>query len=427
MAITSLIRPCLLHVLFGIPLSAQFLGGFRPHVQWEERLYIQVEDGGHGRALVQDEKGKLVAGIPKIPLPGEGTTIHGPYRIAGDYFATGSYSVQTEDGSFEISELWRFQKTWEKVGRHKAKPDQGALQVILPLGDGKYLGVSYWAGFWPGEPQSRFGLLSLAEKNEFRVSSGLALGIDGLDNRGFLGPLDVIVADGYIYLVERNAGLIWMIDREDGHVRRQIRVCECVTAERLKKKDYWMAVLACEPTPEGDLILACRSEEAVVDLKSIESMRLAEERVGQATDTPEGQNTLTRAFELLAAAMKAHPEVRWLKLDSVEGKLSRMDPPPGAPERVENLPELMGFNFFTGPGGGISFKGWEDLRILAEPEDAKEKEGVNTTGKKSTGTNTPGDDQPKDAPGTGQQGSKPHAQKNPVVTAPDPEKKVPHR
>ena len=145
-----------------------------------------------------------------------------------------------------------------------------------------------------------------------------------MDIGSFKGGLPVIEFDDGFAIVNRHYGMFWVFD-EQGRFRRRIRLFDQgVDSELCQLKAYWRherAVLGCQPTRDGKLLVATRSAGAVLFAR---------------TDHPlldeQGQPEKPELFQARQRwSWSDRPDILWWEVDPKEATASKINAPHGAP------------------------------------------------------------------------------------------------
>lgn len=139
--------------------------------------------------------------------------------------------------------------------------------------------------------------------------------------------------DGFAVVVP-HTGWIFLFDNR-GRLKKRVYIVKEIDEQALAS--YWAyekVILGCRPRKDGSLLIATRSQDAVLTARK--AFPILDPASGRPLD-PEV------ALRNDIQAMQVFPEIEWWSLDPSSGKLTQEDSPEGAPRRFpspERLPEL---------------------------------------------------------------------------------------
>lgn len=152
--------------------------------------------------------------------------------------------------------------------------------------------------------------------------------------------------DGFALLSDQ-AGIFWIFD-ERGSLKREVRLFRGITNERLKEGTLEHAVLGCQPTSQGTILIASRHEDAVLQAQVL----------FHREDTLETfRDPVLRAHNerLEDESVRAYPELEWWTFDPSEGRIWPTAAPRATPTRFLNREHLSAFQFRFLPDGNLAF------------------------------------------------------------------------
>ncbi len=232
---------------------------------------------------------------------------------------------------------------------------------------GLFLGINTACGFGEDGRASVYAWYTQSEKGTFDFLTLVDLDLD-LDGRVFVpGMVDgkavgarphparaalapffdypIRLGDRFV-LVSLNAGVLWILEDGAGSPKRTLRLVDLEGGQLSGKDPIARCILGLQPTPEGKLLLACRTEEAVKE--SEKAFRQTWEENGGAADEARARADMERAA-------RVYGRLRWLELDPETGKLERVYPK-GAPEHLESRAQLNAFRFELNADGSVKMR-----------------------------------------------------------------------
>ncbi|HEU4952573.1 MAG TPA: hypothetical protein VFT46_11520 [Holophagaceae bacterium] len=148
-------------------------------------------------------------------------------------------------------------------------------------------------------------------------------------------------------VVNRSFGLIWVFDGL-GALARRIALFDLGPDETLAQPGapsrYARAVLGCEPTADGRLLVATRSLDAIVGERVVYPLQERGRPVPPARYTG---NTHWGRLQF--------PEIWWWRVDPTTGKAERIAAPPGAPLFLDDRIVQQGLDWTCTPQGDPVF------------------------------------------------------------------------
>ena len=153
--------------------------------------------------------------------------------------------------------------------------------------------------------------------------------------------------DGFALLSDQ-AGIFWIFD-ERGALKREVRLFKSITNEKLKEWDkIEHAVLGCQPTSQGTILIASRPEDAVL---------LAREGFPRDETLEMFKDPAQRARieRLENDSLRAYPELEWWTLDPAEGRIWSTPSPQNTQSRFMSRDQVAAFQFRFLPNGNLVF------------------------------------------------------------------------
>lgn len=154
-------------------------------------------------------------------------------------------------------------------------------------------------------------------------------------------------AGDFACVVNRSFGLIWVFDTQ-GALARRIALFDLGSDELLAQPGaparYARAVLGCEPTADGRLLVATRSLDAITGERAVYPLQEGGRPVPPARYAG---NTHWGRLQF--------PEIWWWRVDPATGKAERITPPPGAPLFLDDRIVQHGLDWTCTPQGDPVF------------------------------------------------------------------------
>lgn len=302
-------------------------------------------------------------------------TILLPPGTMDSHYLDGWFHVLAKDSE---SRRFRFLKsrsgeTWESVGVLPYAEIMPSIPIqFLPLGNGRLLVRTYLPLHLRGRNSVlgvfRIGPNDKAELDDLVVdetTEGLLETVQqtGPDGRlrttaEFRQPFRVIMMlplafqlvatrDAYI-LVNAHLGHLLAVDRQDGRKLRSRDVFGFGETKAIKSFDeFEHCLLGLQPTPDGHLLLATRSEDAFLNARKIFAPR-APTPVEMAAFREKRSEALTGFIEdqkkARGRSVKAFPEVFYWDFDPHTGDLIRRATPTGLPAQLLGSELLSSFS-----------------------------------------------------------------------------------
>ena len=302
-----------------------------------------------------------------------GENLRSPCSFDGAFYALARNS--TRDASTLRVMASEDLRAWREEAHLELTPGDPYVNSVLPLGSGNFILVAM-RGTFNREGRKSFLALAKADASQrLQVQDLVDMGAD-LDKliqdpgrMGFFFARAVPLRDGWL-LTNVRTGHLWLVQRASGEGRVRAKALMLYpAAEAALKKGVRLEppILALQPTREGDVLLAARSEKAMLEARATaETLAFEAERkrpqdtAGLTASQRASGATRQRVEETgsrdrVAAedlTVKAYPEVQWFELSAATGKLRRVDLP-GATGLLGGLADLQGFGFGFRPDGSL--------------------------------------------------------------------------
>jgi len=353
------------------PLSAQTTIDAKSLQGWMGRTLVSA---GTGTAELEIEPPKGKAW--RLALPGRG-------RLKAVTDSEVLASKRTAEGTWM---LWRTRnlKTWEKAGF--IKEDESRFLSAYPLKNGKYLITRAVMPFRAGDQRSYVALYRPKEgTDELVFDRPVDLGLDIILPAGKdpLAPSQMATArpgfedavselltphllsfPGGCALVVQSLGKVLVFDDETGSLRRTNTLFSSIDDPRKPGDLLERAILQHRALPGGRILLATRSEDAILNAR-----RIFQDHLAKAPETPtpplprfkEDGKSINPAWEeaqfrsaqarfkaqegVRKQALEAFPDILWWEYDPDTGDFIKLSTPLGLPGRLWNWDSLKSFSF----------------------------------------------------------------------------------
>lgn len=201
-----------------------------------------------------------------------------------------------------------------------------------------------------------------------------------IHNRELLGAYDALLGafshqirvPGHIVLVGRHLGIFIVISARTGKVERVARLFDDLPEDAMTTPEaYEYGLLGVQPRPDGHLLIAARSEDAVVqsrtwkpDLAPPEPVRLSfteafgksAEDQGDLLEEKQDAADRARAGEVREARLRHFPDLIWWDFNPDTGTFRRERAPDGVPEQFPSTAALRAFGFSFKPDGNLEIE-----------------------------------------------------------------------
>lgn len=340
------------------------------------------------------------------------------------------YALRTTPG-FEKVSLMASQEGggFQEVGHFLETTQNLPLDFCVPLRkEGLFLGSCSAFGFVKDEKSSLIGIFRLREDGKLVLEDLPDIHLDHplfrigkpkpnetfvtLDPAysalaPFLEPL--IQTEDYLVFVSTRAGILWILDRERGSVRRTVKIYSVEDKDLGVTSDLEPAILGIQPRSDGKVVIAARDEVTFRTARKFFKYQKKEKYSAvwesekapdpQAPDDPESRKR--EAF----FALRTFRDILWWELDPATGKLEQIYPE-GAPTQLQTPQDLKRFHFHFEPGDklktsvdAVPAQVPQSIPQGVAPKDGKERPAAPTPA-------TPGLNKPGSLPVKGKAGAK---------------------
>lgn len=205
----------------------------------------------------------------------------------------------------------------------------------------------------------------------------------------FLEPL--IQTQDYLMFASTRAGILWVLDRERGSVRRTINLYSVEDKDLGVTSDLESAILGIQPRSDGKVVIAARDEVAFrtagkffkYQKKEKHSAIWEEDKTPNPDTSDDPQHRKLEAF----SAIRTFGDILWWELDPSTGKLEQIYPE-GAPTRIQTPQDLKRFHFHFEPGDKL--KTSLDAAPVQAPKTGETPKGEDLkSGKEKPAAKTP--------------------------------------
>ncbi len=295
--------------------------------------------------------------------PGQKARSHKPPGFFRQVVKGVAYATQKVQG--EVPKLWICRTTdlehWEKLVYFE-NPGFKVLD-LCPLENGRYLVLS---GFWPWIKDGKAAPWAIWKPNEtgkLELASLENGGLDLYDVRRVpakepgeppaevaepkpgmesaameLGLTFFTQVEGGVAVVWVSQGKVLVFSGEDGRWRRTGTLFPSMEDSAHAKKPKPLVFLGSRPTQNGHLLLASRSEDAVLHAQAFFP---APAPLGADDRDPKDDETAHNK------ELEAFPEIFWWDFDPVTAHFVRQNPPPaGMPDKILKASIFESFNFW---------------------------------------------------------------------------------
>lgn len=295
------------------------------------------------------------------PTPGFPSSLRAPSAETiwmtvgqGSAWALGPFLPSSPEGSQpqKGQMVWRSLdfKTWEAFG--DIPPSLGPIRGLIPLDEGRLFVFSGLGFLQIDKIPFPFAILEQVEGN-LRTREGVTLDFGDpmerptlqpigsrnpalVNNRKFLvlknllfeSPRPILQLGDRFMVVSRHMGTFWVFDSK-GRLKKRVQLFETendnVFANIWK---YERAILGCQTTPEGKLLVASRSKEAFFFGK--DWFPIFKEGTKELLHPELGaRNERT--------SQTTFPDIYWWEVDPIECRATRISAPPNAPQNLESV------------------------------------------------------------------------------------------
>lgn len=340
----------------GVPILADGMRGAR-------QVGTQVWDGGNLYTLPEVKSGSILCS-----RAGSKKSKSAELRIPeGHRFATVANGVaftyaRTKDG-WALFEGHKFQG-WSSLGTI-ADP-QLMVADIRPLTENRLLVARVAVPFVSSDKASFLGIFKKDAAGVFRfescVDDGLSLFDTKLRARNPKGPavnwvapekqvvyvdfasIRFVDASDAILLVLPKSGWVLAFNAENGRTLGASRLFPSMDSREHREKVKEVAILGWRPTSDGRLLLASRSEDAVLHARDIF------QDVGRLNGLD--SDAYSKAMEsYFVRSLEAFPDIWWWEFDPQSRHFTRTTAPQSVPSRLDRPATLRTFGFWMDARG----------------------------------------------------------------------------
>lgn len=340
-------------ILLGLLSPLALMSQFQVHAPRTGQWLGQKTYGfpsGRGTITLLNDKNQITGRIKSPVEPTKGIENLGkaerstdPYHVDGAWHVT-TRKIVDSPGLKEVVTLRRWDgTTWEIIGSFEGA---WGAPTIYPCSNGRFLFVTSRN---PAEPSTRgwspFQMYRLTPKGTFEFQSFIAL--DPKEELGLPFELDLgmgarVLMDHYLVATAPNHGHLYLLDLNSGTLRLSHRLFPELQA-KLPKLDRPLPVptiLFTAPLKEGDLLLASRSEQAV--LARAEELALSRS-LGQlqaGAGSSQRSTALKSTQRAVDDLVRGHPVVEWWLLDTQKRTVKKTSPPRGSLSLLDTIEAL---------------------------------------------------------------------------------------
>lgn len=337
-----------------------------------------IFDGGN--LVLIEKQGDSIEAHIESPGQKESKTLKYPsWAIKGDHFDGRFWAIQREKGSNGKIILRTFFssdcKNWNIDGQLTAEKASSSF-FLYPIERDRYLLVAT-SYFTKGEISSPLAIGRRDDKNDINLRKVLDLGLKepyastnqsdpkvlpkdpfGISaiNQKYLtsflqlGKSMVVRYPGGLAIVSNRTGYIWLLNsHKESEDLKLIKIFPSVTEDRLDKGDIEIPILGCQPRPNGHLLIASRSEEAV--LMARKEFPEPEMNDDEFSNPNSPKHKLTE--QVRNKALLKYPEILWWDLDPATGKLTKEEAPLNIPNKILDIGLMSKFRFRFKPDGNL--------------------------------------------------------------------------
>ena len=353
---------------------------------------IAYPDGSGTRWILNT----LLAGETRVRWNGLVRTIPppGPGRLFVSYGQGALWCPVGDDAGGLSIELLRFDLDlpadgWKKVCKFE---EDGSIPVlVVPLKkENRFLGISSSQGFQePGTEKGSFAGVFRKKEGRLVLESCVELPFDDIPNilkgeffkvplaetktdvafeghekkpdrfwAGFAEPSILTpsltlpsLSDDFLVLGAASAGVLWILDLENGSVRRTINLTGLNRKDLSKLKPLKHVILGTGFAPDGTLIIASKPSDLIKLTAALELDK---------PDSPE-KDLRKKDFEFLRNEIK---DISWWRIDPKNGHQERLDSPVDFPVRMPTAARHTVFRFLVDPYGHVktnAFTPWSKV------------------------------------------------------------------
>lgn len=353
------------------------------HLFWEPDHLLRVDWSGPWSMVARKGGAKVRAGT--IQFPGVAAK---PHFVDGAFFVTVPFN-EPESGAKNGARGLKLLtspdgRTWEEWARYPLRPGSPRATALLNLGNDRVALIAAVADFSAGE--GRLSKLAVGRRkqrsggSEIEIERVLDMGLpDALARKsglggafGFLFVPWVVQIPGGFALVHPQTGYLWTLFREGEGVKvRTARLYGWMEDLLLKGQAHETVVLDVQPTSEGTLLFAARTEGGVLATTAQREETHKSRPVPKGMALDEAAQAAAERAQLFQAQgddqrlahWRNYPQLKWFRVDPGTGQVHETNPS-GAPS---SLPAKPPFSFTMTLKGQVVAGGAQILDDSAKP------------------------------------------------------------
>jgi hypothetical protein len=317
------------------------------------------------RAEVFDHKN---VSIEKIPPP---PRVEGPYPgrahyVDGRFLFARSHKVVTEKETFMNEEILEYvDKRWELIAFYRHP--KGLIE-LFPIHGDLFVGITMHAHALENNGKSYpFGLFRLGNKRDLILSdvfdanlekpffnSSHALNYPNLVSSIISGQCSFT---DKCLVVGGDYGHFWVFNADNGNFIKLIRLFPNVTDRILEKNELFPGILGFQPRQDGDILIASRSEDAVLN--------------AWKTFPRPDDGVIKKTLDWLGQTNKFNPMIYWWILEPTSGKFYEVAKPYEVIDRLHKNEDIMNFNWRFKYDGNLYVYGMNEKFPKPSKEDVE--------------------------------------------------------
>jgi hypothetical protein len=165
----------------------------------------------------------------------------------------------------------------------------------------------------------------------------------------YMHPDFVVHTPDFLVLASGQTGFMWILDkRKESPSLHLVRLFSFVNEKILAKPEQleW-AILGMQPTPDGDVLIASRSEGAVKNARQLFPTPFLNTKLLQ------DPAHMKQREQNMKDSVEFFPEVCWWKLDPESGVITKVEAPANFPEKLPNSRAMTAFRFRPKTNGDL--------------------------------------------------------------------------
>lgn len=359
---------------------------------------------------------RIVMGVPgRRSIPVSGVLTNSVNLFQGKLWGIRYLPMPDGDNSGERGRLQLCTSSsgheWQEAGwvdhsDPKSSPIKRNLPwILLPLENGKFIGV-HSNPVHKGERESLFAIYrSNVESPVLQFDEVCDMGLEGIKIDGVpygtsmikslmdqglfrflateMAAMGYFRTHSYFCFTHASSGLIWVFHTKNGTLKGLYPLYDKVLTLLNQPGRIETAILRAQPQPDGHLILASRTEDAVMNARKHYPQPWKQPHISEAVlKNPVLLEELKR--KLISQAdpgFKVFPELIWWDFNPESGKFTKIDTPSGAPDKVWSAQDWTSLHFEFRINGILDvtfppFQSLGDAQIQPEdtPTPGKKKE-----------------------------------------------------